>query len=57
MDPAGVPATRLTGDPTITLRTDVFAQVSVPADSGTLLLTLLNQTGRWRVDGVDWERV
>ena len=57
VDPAGVPATRLTGDPTITLRTDLFAKVSVPADSGTLLLTLLNQRGTWLVDDVDWERV
>jgi hypothetical protein len=56
VDPAGVPATRLTGLPTIGLRTDLFAQVGVPADSGRLVLTLLKQDDEWLVDGVDWER-
>jgi hypothetical protein len=56
VDPAGVPATRLTGLPTIGLRTDLFAQVGVPADSGRLVLTLLKQDNEWLVDGVDWER-
>jgi hypothetical protein len=57
VDPSGVPATRLTGTPTITLRTDLFAQVGVPADSGRLVLTLLKQGEEWLVDGVDWERL
>lgn len=56
VDPAGVPATRRTGDPTITLRTELFAQVAVPLDSGRLLLTLVKEDDGWLVDGVDWER-
>lgn len=56
VDPRGVPATRTTADPTIVLRTDAFAQVAIPVDSGRVLLALRLVDSRWLVDGVDWER-
>lgn len=56
VDPRGVPATRTTADPTIVLRTEEFAQVAIPVDSGRVLLSLRFVNGRWLVDGVDWER-
>jgi hypothetical protein len=56
VDPSGVPATRKTGDPTVTLRTELFAQIAVPMDTGTLRLTLLKQGDEWLVDGVDWDQ-
>jgi hypothetical protein len=56
VDPRTVPATRTTGEPAVVLRTEGFARVAVPVDTGTLQLHLLLQGGRWLVDGVDWER-
>jgi hypothetical protein len=56
VDPIGVPATRTTGPPTLVRRTEAFAQVSISVDTGTVVLDLLNQGGRWLVDGVDWDR-
>lgn len=56
VDPAGVPARRTTGAATLTLRTEGFAQVAVPVDTGMLRLNLVQSGGRWLVDGVDWER-
>jgi len=56
VDPLGVPATRTTGPPTVLRRTDAFAQVSVAVDTGTVTLDLLKQSGKWLVDGVDWDR-
>jgi hypothetical protein len=37
-------------------RTDAFAQVSIAVDTGTVTLELLKQSGKWLVDGVDWDR-
>ena len=56
VDPSGVPATRVVGEVTIPLRSDLYAQVSVPVDSGVLELGLLHEDGRWLVDSVDWQR-
>jgi hypothetical protein len=56
VDPIGVPATRTISNPTMVRRTDAFAQVSVAVDTGTVVLDLLKQGGRWLVDGVDWDR-
>jgi hypothetical protein len=56
VDPSGVPATRMVGEPTVTLRSDVYALVTVPVDSGTVELGLLTQGGRWLVDTLDWQR-
>jgi hypothetical protein len=56
VDPVGVPATRTTGPPTIVRRADAFAQVSIAVDTGTVVLDLIKQNGKWLVDGVDWDR-
>jgi hypothetical protein len=56
VDPAGVPATRLTGAPTVIPRGARIADVLVPVDSGTLRLRLVLLADRWLVDGVDWKR-
>jgi hypothetical protein len=56
VDPLVVPATRIVGRPTITLRSEQYAQVTVPVDTGTVELGLLNQSGDWLVDSLDWQR-
>lgn len=56
VDPAGVPANSVTGDPTLAAGDRAYAQVTIPVDSGVLSLRLLATNGRWLVDGVDWER-
>ncbi|MEV0152605.1 hypothetical protein AB0H57_02535 [Micromonospora sp. NPDC050686] len=55
-DPAGVPAERVTGAPTLLPRTETTVEVTVPLDLGRLRLTLVGPDGRWLVDEVDWER-
>jgi hypothetical protein len=56
VDPVVVPATRITGDVTVTLRSDLYALLSVPVDTGTVELGLLKQNNTWLVDSVDWQR-
>ncbi|MFF5174085.1 hypothetical protein ACFY3U_15765 [Micromonospora sp. NPDC000089] len=56
VDPAGVPAEKVTGAPTLLPRTESFAEVFVPLESGRLRLELVAPDGRWLVDAVDWER-
>lgn len=56
VDPAGVPADRITGEPTLVPRGATFVEVSFPVDTGVLRLRLIAPGGRWLVDGVDWER-
>ena len=56
VDPVVVPATRVVGGPTITLRSEQYAQVTMPVDTGTVELGLLNQSGDWLVDSLDWQR-
>jgi hypothetical protein len=56
VDPSRVPASRVTGRITITLYAETYAEVSVPVDTGTVLLSLVRREGRWLVDGVDWDR-
>lgn len=55
-DPAGVPASRITGPIRLESRGATFVEAVVPVDSGTLRLSLLGTDGRWLVDAVDWER-
>lgn len=55
-DPAGVPAQRITGQAVVQDQAARFMEVSLPVDSGTVLLRLISTDGRWLVDGVDWER-
>jgi hypothetical protein len=56
VDPAGVPAERATGEPTLIPRGAGAVAVSVPVDSGTVQLRLVVAGGEWLVDGVDWSR-
>ena len=56
VDPAGVPASTITGTATLTPHDVGYAVVTVPVDSGTLTLRMLGTNGRWLVDGVDWTR-
>lgn len=56
VEPEGVPADELTGEPTPVPEADTLVEVAFPVDSGTLRLRLVVQKGKWLVDGVDWER-
>lgn len=56
VDPAGVPADRITGEPVVVPRNDSLVEVVIPVDSGELRLGLLAPEGRWQVDTVDWQR-
>lgn len=56
VDPAGVPASTITGAATLTPHDVGYAVVTIPVDSGLLTLRMLGTSGRWLVDGVDWGR-
>lgn len=56
VDPRTVPARRTAGDTVLVLRTDRYAVVAVPVDTGTVTLNLLKVGDGWLVDGVGWER-
>jgi hypothetical protein len=56
VDPAGVPATKVTGRVMLIDHAPNFVEASIPVDSGTVTLRLLATDGRWLVDGVDWTR-
>jgi hypothetical protein len=61
VDPAGVPADRITGPATVEVRAEAYADVIIPIDAGRLRLRLVapaDETGkrRWLVDAIDWER-
>jgi hypothetical protein len=56
VDPAGVPASRITGPVTLIDHGTDFVEASIPVDSGTVTLRLLATDGRWLVDGIDWTR-
>jgi hypothetical protein len=56
VDPADVPANRITGDTTTTDYSATYVQVNVPMDGGTLVLGLQGPEGVWLVDTVDWNR-
>lgn len=55
-DPAGVPASRLTGPLGIVARSADTVEVTARVDSGSVRLRLVLVQGRWLVDGVDWDR-
>lgn len=57
VDPAGVPADRITGAARMEALAESFVEVVIPIDAGLLRLRLVASQGRWLVDGVDWERV
>ena len=56
VDPASVPADRVTGPARLVPRAESFVEVTVPIDAGVLRLHLVATGGRWLVDAVDWER-
>ncbi|HKS98220.1 MAG TPA: hypothetical protein VJT31_01720 [Rugosimonospora sp.] len=56
VDPADVPAARMTGPVTLIDQAADLVQASIPVDSGVVTLRLLATNGRWLVDGVDWTR-
>ncbi|HEX6970441.1 MAG TPA: hypothetical protein VF174_16735 [Micromonosporaceae bacterium] len=56
VDPAGVPAERITGEPLVIPHSTALVEVVIPVDSGRLHLRLMAVNDRWLVDGVDWER-
>lgn len=55
VDPAGVPAERVIGRPTLIAVTETMVTASVTTDAGKLGLRLLAPDGAWLVDGIDWE--
>ncbi|MFC0533459.1 hypothetical protein [Phytohabitans kaempferiae] len=56
VDPTGVPADRLTGEPILIPYADKIVEATIRVDSGLLRLRLTAVEGRWLVDGIDWER-
>lgn len=56
VDPAAVPADRLTGEPVLIPYAEQVVDATIEVDSGLLRLRLTADDGRWLVDGIDWER-
>lgn len=57
VDPATVPANRITGGISLDVRSDATVEAVVPIDAGRLRLGMVVQQGKWLVDTIDWERV
>ncbi|MEV4346636.1 hypothetical protein AB0J83_19420 [Actinoplanes sp. NPDC049596] len=55
VDPAGVPADRVVGRPSLVPVTATVVNAVVTMDSGKLSLRLISPSGHWLVDGIDWE--
>ncbi|GAA4594300.1 hypothetical protein BJY16_001277 [Actinoplanes octamycinicus] len=55
VDPAGVPANRVVGRPTVAAVNDTLVNAVVTMNSGRLSLRLVAPDGHWLVDGIDWE--
>jgi len=45
------------GDITVMVFSESAVQVTIPLDSGHLVLRLVGPNGHWFVDGVDWDRL
>lgn len=56
VDPARVPASRITGSVTLIRHETTYVDASIPVDTGLVTLRLLATNGRWLIDGVDWTR-
>lgn len=56
VDPAGVPADRVVGRPSLIPVSDTVVNAVVMMDSGKLNLRLVAPDGHWLVDGIDWDR-
>lgn len=57
VDPASVPADRITGNASLDVHADATVDVIIPIDAGKLRLRMVIQQNKWLVDGIDWERV
>lgn len=55
VDPAGVPADRVTGRPSLVPVGATVVNAVVTMDSGKLNLRLVSPDGHWLVDGIDWD--
>ncbi|MGK5679615.1 hypothetical protein [Actinoplanes sp. URMC 104] len=55
VDPADVPAGRVTGRPSLVPVSATVVNAVVTMDTGKLNLRLVSPDGHWRVDGIDWE--
>jgi hypothetical protein len=55
-DPAGVPASRVTGPVGMINHDPTFVEAMIPVDTGSVQLRLLLVKGEWLVDGIDWSR-
>ncbi|SNY04337.1 hypothetical protein [Paractinoplanes atraurantiacus] len=55
VDPAGVPADRVLGRPSLVPVGATVVNAVVTMDSGKLSLRLISPNGQWLVDAVDWE--
>lgn len=57
VDPANLPASRITGPPRATYPVrDGGGQFAIPTDRGTLLVSVADIKGRWLVTGNDFKR-
>ena len=54
VDPAGVPADRVLGKPSLVPVSETLVTADVTMDSGKLSLRLIAPDGHWLVDGIDW---
>lgn len=54
VDPAGVPAERVIGRPSLVPVSATVVTAVVTMDTGKLNLRLVAPDGHWRVDGIDW---
>lgn len=55
VDPAGVPADRVIGKPSLVPVGTTVVNAVVTMDSGKLNLRLVAPDGHWLVDGIDWD--
>ena len=55
VDPAGVPAARVVGRPSLVPVSGTVVTAVVTMDSGKLNLRLVAPDGHWLVDGIDWD--
>ena len=56
VDPESVPADRMTAAASVADNQGGYVEVRVPTDQGMLILRVVATSGRWLVDGVDWEK-
>ena len=55
VDPAGVPADRVIGRPSLVAVNESMVNATVTMDTGKLGLRMVAPEGSWLVDGIDWE--